>query len=264
MCLLTFACRQHPQFPLIFAGNRDEFHRRPTAPATFWLDAPGIIGGRDLEAGGSWLGATLGGRFAVVTNYREQEPKPTNARSRGELVAGFLRIQCRPLDFIDRLGNTKKDYAGFNLLCADRDELCYVSNRGGRAGVLAPGVYGLSNELLDTPWPKVARARAALERLLDEGLPTAEALLDLLADRTPALESASSGDGLEPELARRLSAIFVAHPEYGTRCSTVVFVGADGLIHFVERSFAADATPRETRAFTVAPGNKSSSHRPQG
>jgi uncharacterized protein with NRDE domain len=255
MCLLTLAWRQHPQFPLIFAGNRDEFHRRPAAAATFWPDTPEVIGGRDLEAGGSWLGVTLEGRFAVVTNYREQEPKPVGARSRGELVAGFLRGKDRPLDFIGRLGNIKKDYPGFNLLCGDRDELCYVSNRGGRGGTLAPGVYGLSNELLDTPWPKVARARAALERLLDEGLPTPEALLGLLADRTPALESASSGDGLGSELARRLSAIFVVHPEYGTRCSTAVLIGADGLIRFVERSFAADATPMETRAFTIAPDN---------
>ena len=259
MCLLILAWRDQPGSRLLLLGNRDELHARPSAAADWWSDAPAVLGGRDLEAGGSWLGVTRSGRFAVVTNVRESDP-PTllRARSRGELVADFLRGNETPQRFVAGLGVAS--YAGYNLICGDRDSVWYGSNRAVERA-LGPGVYALSNATLDSPWPKVERLRARFSAARTAG---EAALFELLADRTPAaapLRVRRSGDvalpntdlGLERE--QLLSAPFVVGTSYGTRASYLLALDADGHGRFVERSFDRDARQRHERAFEFDPSD---------
>lgn len=245
MCLIALAWHAHPDYRLVLAGNRDEFHSRPAAPLGWWEDAPEVVGGRDLEAGGTWLAMSRSGRFAAVTNYREDLRPQTGLRSRGELVTRFLDSEERPLAFADALDGR---YAGFSLLAAtlgDDGELAYVSNRGDAPRALAPGVYGLSNASLDTPWPKLVRAKARLEQVLAEGVGV-DPLLALLADREPGspedIADAIADDLPEPTL-RAIAAPFVVMPAYGTRCSTVVLARNDGYITLHERRFDPAGLP---------------------
>lgn len=242
MCLILFAYRAHPEYRLVLAANRDEFHDRPAAPADFWGDAPDVLAGRDLRGGGSWLGVTRSGRFAAVTNYRDPREllAPRSAPSRGELVSGFLRGSDSPAEYLDALSSRAAEYNGFNLLVGDRDALYWFSNRSGAAPVrLEPGVYGLSNHLLDTPWPKVVRGRAALRDALAAAAPLdVEPLFRLLADRAPAADRELPDTGVGVERERLLSSPFIASPDYGTRASTVLLVRADGAARLVERTFS--------------------------
>src|SRR5262245_22457599 len=155
MCLLVLAWRRHPRYPLVLAGNRDEFHARPAAPASWWSDPPDLLAGRDLQAGGTWLGLTRDARFAVVTNYRELGDRLPAAPSRCALIVDYARSRKPPRDFLDDLSRGAGAYAGFNLIVSDAGTLAYYSNRDAGPRDLAPGVYGLSNHLLDTPWPKL-------------------------------------------------------------------------------------------------------------
>jgi len=167
MCLIAFAWRAHPRSRLIVAANRDEYFGRPAAPAAFWDDHPNVLAGRDLEAGGTWLGVTLDGRFAALTNYRNPADMKTGAPSRGALVSDFLTGRAAPEDYARQLEKRAMDYNGFSLLVADAQSMFFFSNRGGPATRVAPGVHGLSNHLLDTSWPKVEKAKAKLAALLD-------------------------------------------------------------------------------------------------
>ncbi len=242
MCLILLAHRVHPEYPLVFAANRDEFYARPTAPAAWWEDAPKVLAGRDLQAGGTWMGITRGGRWAAVTNYRDLPAERTGARSRGELVSAFLQGNEAPEEYLRRLQTYAVEYNGFNLLVADREQLWYFSNRGGEPSELGPGVYGLSNHLLDTPWPKVVRGKQALSGLLADGAtPAPEPLFEILADADPAQEAELPQTGVGREWERALSSLFIATPTYGTRASTSLLIDAGGVATFVERSFAAGA-----------------------
>ena len=249
MCLLVLAWRVHPDHALIFAGNRDERHARASAPAGFWSDAPQVLAGRDLEAGGSWLGVTSTGRFAVVTNYREGLDPPKAPRSRGGLVAEFLEGGMRADAYLSEVQSRGRDYGAFSLICGDRDGLHWYSNRGGAPAPVTPGVHGLSNHLLDTPWPKVTQSKARLTLLVEEDALTSEALFRLLADRTPAGDAALPDTGIGQELERRVSPAFVLNPVYGTRCSTLLTVHRDGSQDFAERRFDATGATLETRRF---------------
>jgi uncharacterized protein with NRDE domain len=240
MCLIILAWRVHPDFPLVFAGNRDEAYARPSAAAGFWADNPGIYGGRDLEKGGTWLGVTRSGRLAAVTNYRDGAAARSASRSRGELTADFLRGTDGPRDYLEQVAARASDYGGFTLIVSDLQRMYWMSNRGGRIGEIAPGVHGLSNHLLDTPWPKVARGRERLSGLLRAGEKELVAgLLDMLADRTvaPDSELPDSGVGLQRE--RELSPAFVAGERYGTRASTALLVSRNGEVVCIERRFGA-------------------------
>lgn len=242
MCLIVVGWRIHPDFPLIVAANRDEFYARPSAPAGRWPEAPHVLGGRDLEAGGTWLGITDAGRFAAVTNVREPGAAPGRI-SRGLLTRNFLLGEQPALDFGASVEGT--DYSGFNLLVADAETLCYRSNRSGAPHFLAPGIYGLSNHLLDTPWPKLVAARQGFADAI-AALPATDMFFALLADDRIVPDSALPQTGVPLEWERRLSAIFVRSENYGTRASTVVTMATDGRIRLEERAFGPNGQPLQS------------------
>jgi uncharacterized protein with NRDE domain len=236
MCLILLAHQANPQYRLVVAANRDELYDRPTAPAAFWSDAPDVLAGRDLREGGTWMGVTRAGRFAAVTNYREMPLALEGKRSRGHLVAGFLRSAATPGDYARGLSVDGDAYNGFNLLVGDGASLAYVSNRGAGPLALSPGVYGLSNALLNTPWPKVERGKQVLRDALSGPADELEAsLFGALADRGVAADPLLPETGVGLERERALSAAFIVTPQYGTRCSTVLIVTADGRVSFTER-----------------------------
>jgi uncharacterized protein with NRDE domain len=244
MCLVLIALEAHPDFSLILAANRDEFYDRPTSPADFWSDAPGVLAGRDLKAGGTWLGITQRGRLAAVTNYRQGRREAAAPRSRGLLVSEFLTKDIGARAHLERVQREATLYHGFNLLASDHSGLFYYSNREDRIRSLEPGLHGLSNHLIDTPWPKVVSSKAALSAVLNlRGPELVPALFALLSDRKRATDDRLPSTGIGQGWERLLSSAFVASAEYGTRSSTVVLVGRDGGVVFVERSFGSSGTP---------------------
>ena len=235
MCLILFAQGAHPDFPLVIAANRDEYYQRPTAKAAFWPDHPHILAGRDLEGMGTWLGVTRKGRFAAITNFRDPNERKTDAPTRGQLVSGFLTSEREPRDYLEELAAQAPRYNGFNLLAGDLGGVYFFSSRAGAVQQVAPGVHGLSNHLLDTPWPKVARGKQRLQATLADE-PSAEALLALLQDREPAADDELPDTGVGVEMERVLSPALIVSAQYGTRASTAVLFGRDGGVSFSERT----------------------------
>ena len=251
MCLVLIAFDSHPDYSLVVAANRDEFHDRPSAAAGFWADAPSILAGRDLKAGGTWLGVDRRGRFAAVTNYRQGQHEDPAVRSRGRLVSDYLEAGIDAGAYIDRARRDAALYNGFNLLAGDSGELHYFSNREGHARALSPGVYGLSNHLLDTDWPKVSRSKSALSALLKgDAAELVTDLFALLADRSQPADHLLPTTGVGAEWERLLSSAFVPSADYGTRSSTVVLVGRDGGVEFVERTFGPSGAASGEVRFT--------------
>ncbi|MFZ2269165.1 MAG: NRDE family protein [Azonexus sp.] len=248
MCLIVVGWQVHADYPLLVAANRDEFHARPTAPAGRWPDAAQVIGGRDLEAGGTWLGITDSGRFAAVTNVREPGMAP-GKYSRGQLTRDFLLSDMAAGDYAASIAS--EDYSGFNLLLADGESLLYCSNRESQAQRLPPGVYGLSNHRLDSPWPKLQSARQKFTAALP-GLPNESAFFELLADQTIVADAELPQTGVPLEWERLLSAVFVRSPNYGTRASTLVWQRADGPVRLHERSFGPDGQVIQSSAISTA------------
>lgn len=232
MCLILIAWQAHPAYPVVLAANRDEFQSRPAAPAHWWRE-PQLLAGRDLAAGGTWLGVTEQGRFAVLTNYRDPSQQRADAPSRGGLVTQTLAAAVSIEEQLRLLQSASGAYNGFNLLFGDARHLAIYESVPARGRVLAPGVYGLSNHLLDTPWPKVASAKAALAGALTQ-LPDREPLLQLLRDEAQADESQLPRTGLSQEWERLLSSAFIRAPGYGTRCSTILLIDARGRASFSE------------------------------
>jgi len=255
MCLALIAWRAHPRHPLVVVANRDEFHARPALPMHWWDDGAPILAGRDLEAGGTWLGLDRRGRLALVTNYRDPSlPKP-EGRTRGELVPAFLRSPAAAADQARGFSARAAQYAGFSLLLADGRELAYVvSQPAAETRVLAPGIYGLSNRRLDDPWPKLIATRAAFERELAAAEPDASRLAAIVSDRRIAPDSALPDTGVGLEWERRLSAAFIVSPEYGTRCTTVVAVDGGGGVRVLERSHGPDGGVTGRLRFAFAAG----------
>jgi uncharacterized protein with NRDE domain len=231
MCLIVFAWRVVPGVPLVAAGNRDEFYERPAAPAAWWDDHPQIYAGRDLRGGGTWMGVTRDGRFACVTNIRAPSEKRVDAPSRGALVADYLSGQMRAEEYIAQISPNAHLFNGFNLLVGDKNDLIWFSNgrvddeRNGRP--LAPGIYGLSNGSLDTPWPKIVRTKAQFSSLLCQGAPDT-AYFEMLTDTTPASDCRLPRTGVSIEWERLLSAVCIESADYGTRVSTVVKLYPNG------------------------------------
>jgi len=238
MCLVVVAWKTHPRYRLVLAGNRDEFHDRPASPLGWWPDDPRILAGRDQQAGGTWLGVARSGRFGVVTNFRDLQAPIEGAPSRGGLVPRFLTGATSPKEFLDDLRSASQRFSGFNLLVGGRRALYYFSNRGeAQPHALEPGIYGLSNHLLDTPWPKLERTRERFRATLVENEVAVEALFDILADRELAPATGLPSTGLPPEWERIVSAPFIVNPRYGTRCSTVLTVERSGGTALYERRF---------------------------
>lgn len=239
MCLILFANRVAPGVALQLAANRDEFFARPAAPAGWWTDHPGILAGRDLQAGGTWLGVSRNGRYAAITNFRDPASRRDDAPSRGALVGDFLRGDETPTGYLERITPRISQYNSFSLLVGQGANLWFLSNRGQGAAPVAPGVHGLSNHLLDEPWPKVTKGVSILAALSGRAF-AAEEYFAVLADETEAGDAELPRTGISPERERKSSAIRIRDAVYGTRCSTVLRIAYDGQVAFHERSFTPE------------------------
>jgi len=251
MCLIVVAIDLRRDYPLIVAANRDEFFARPTAPAQYWPDFAQVLAGRDLDQGGTWMGMTREGRFAAVTNFRDGGHR-VGRKSRGWLVRDFLAGDEEPVNYLARVDTEHDAYDGFNLIVGHGHALAYYSNRNRQVTALASAVYGVSNHLLDTPWPKVERAKDALRRLRDIPAEDLEgALAQLLADDARAPDEALPRTGVSLEWERVLSSAFIRTPAYGTRASTLVLGARTGQTVFRETNFGSDGQPIDTRRFVI-------------
>jgi uncharacterized protein with NRDE domain len=239
MCLLLIANNAHKKYKLIIAANRDEFYERPAAAAAFWEDYPMVLAGKDLKAGGTWLGITKGGRVAAITNYRSGLSQKENSPSRGDLTKNFLISDISPRDYYEKIKKNAGDYNKFNLVFGTTDELFYYSNVTGVFEKIGTGVSGLSNCLLDTPWPKVNTSKLKLQGLLS-GEPETSPLLAILSDPTKFPDNLLPDTGIPVELERYLSAVFIKTPVYGTRASTIIKISYENEVHFVEESFGQE------------------------
>ncbi len=241
MCLAVIALGAHPRYPLVVAANRDEFHDRPTAAATWWDE--GWFAGRDLQAGGTWLGITRTGRIALLTNVRDPTRHDPQAPSRGNLVTRVLADAAPAAEALAAAIADGSEHNGFNLVVGNSREAHWGSNRAGTPQALAPGLHGLSNASLDTPWPKVVRSKEAVAAWCASGRDDPQALFDALADRTFAPDATLPSTGVTLEWERLLSAPFIVSERYGTRSSTVIVVAANGRAQFIERAFDAAGDP---------------------
>jgi uncharacterized protein with NRDE domain len=241
MCLLIFAHQVDPRYRLVLAANRDEFHARPTAPSTFWPEHPDLLAGRDLEQGGTWMGITRAGRFAAITNYRDPARTSPAPRSRGELPLDYLTGDLDPQSYLLGLRERTQEYAGFNLLVGDGDSLWYLTNSLAHQACvpqcLEPGLYGLSNARLDTPWPKVVLGKRRLRALLENNEIDHEDLARVVGDRQLADLEDLRRQGLGNDMDQVLSAQFITAGSYGTRSSTTLWSDRQGVVRWRESSF---------------------------
>lgn len=256
MCLIALAVNVHPRWPMVLAANRDEFHQRPAAPAGWWHDHPDIYGGRDLSAGGTWLGLERRGRLGAITNYRERTPEAAAPRSRGHLIRQFLSSADSSEEWLAGHAGEVDTYAGFNALLLDWStgasaiDAWYLTNRhpNERLMRLEPGIHGLSNHLLGTRWPKVERLCLAMAEALADDQHVEAELLKALTDTDPVdREELSRADpDSVPEVLQRTP--FIVDARYGTRASSVVMLRDDGLVRFIERSWSLhEGQPRQTQ-----------------
>ena len=236
MCLIVMAWRAHPEIPCLIAANRDELHGRQTAAAHWWTDRKDILAGRDLVAGGTWIGITRTGRFAAITNYRHPANDRADAPSRGSLVRSFLESSATLAEGLAKLRKVGADYNGFNLLLSDGERLGVYESVRGEGRELGPGVFGLSNHLLDTPWPKVQTAKSRLHDALRGGADT-HSVLALLRDETPAPDQELPRTGVTLETERLLSSAFIRSADYGTRSSTLISIDRSRQVCFDEWSW---------------------------
>ncbi len=250
MCLILFSYKSHPVYPLILAANRDEFYERPTAQASFREENPDMLAGRDLKDGGTWLGITKTGRMAAITNFRDIRNLKNDAPSRGNLVSGFLRGNEDPVEYIQRIRRVSDRYNGFNLILGDRSGLFYFSNAGDVFHEISPGVHGLSNHLLDTPWPKVEQGKKLLDSLISKtGGPPPDEIFHILADTSRPDDRHLPDTGIGLEWERLLSSIFIQSEIYGTRSSSVIFVDRENGVTFIERTFISGPGEHKTAEF---------------
>ena len=251
MCLLIVAYRTAPQYPLVVAANRDEFHARATAPSDFWKEHPQLLAGIDLEQGGTWMGVTRQGRFAAVTNYRDPARTAPAPRSRGELTLNYLTGSLGAQEYLASLSPIACDYAGFNLLLGDQDGLWYYSNGNAQDANnpqrLQPGFYALSNARLDTPWPKAESGRTKMQQLLQSQELSHTELAAVVGSKQQADLSALQLHGLDSPMDQVLSAQFIVTEGYGTRSLTTLWVDAEQQLTWQEQSFDELGTVRDVR-----------------
>ena len=249
MCLIFISSHQHPNYKLIVAANRDEFYKRKTALAQYWKDHPEILGGRDLEAHGTWMAMTKSGKISMVTNYRDPHNIDPNAPSRGQLVSDFLIGKAKPKAYLKEVARVGLDYNGFNLIVGTLDQLYYYSNYKGTVEEIRPGLHGLSNHLLDTEWPKVRRGKVLLDGILSQDQIEPDRLFDFLYDDEVAEDSELPDTGIGLERERILSSMFIKSAGYGSRCSTVVLVGNNNHVTYAERVYNVDTFEHQTQTF---------------
>ena len=239
MCLLLISYKNHPRYKLIIAANRDEFYSRPASSAHFWDNKPDLLAGQDMKAGGSWLGLTTSGRFSALTNYRDTRNLKNDAPTRGYLVTDFLLNRFSSAEYVKMLKEKSDIYNGYNLIFGDVDELNYFSNQTKEVIEITPGVYGLSNHLLDTPWYKVEQSKTLFSKILTNGNITAGDLFEILSDRSTPPDDTLPDTGVGLEIERTISPVFVETPKYGTRSSTVILVDNKNHTTFTENSLNA-------------------------
>lgn len=239
MCLISLAFKVHPRYPLILIANRDEVYKRPARKAQFWVEEgyPNILAGKDMEAGGTWLGVHKDGKWGALTNYRNFEHIKAHAPSRGELVLDFLKQEVSSQEYLEKIRKGGGEYNGFNLLLGDKEEIFHYSNISGVVTQVAPGIHGLSNALLNTSWPKSQRANRGLEAVLKEEKVSIDGLFEILNDSTQAEEGQLPNTGLPLDMEKAVSSVFIKSENYGTRCSTLFLVKQDGRKEFYERTY---------------------------
>ena len=255
MCLIVFSYKQHPEYDLIFAANRDESYGRPTKPAHYWAEHPRVLAGRDLKAGGTWMGINRDGVFSAVTNYRDMKAPPIvdDPPSRGHLVLDYLIEGGDPENYLKRVAQRADLYDGFNLLAGTTDKLMYYSNRQNKPVQLEPGLYGLSNHLLNTPWPKVEQARADLDLAIRSNEISEEVLFEILKNDRPASDDKLPKTGLPLDLERAVSSVFIKTEGYGTRASTLLLIDKEGQVSYTERLYGPEIDhEKETNRFEFA------------
>ena len=256
MCLAIIASNVLTNWPLIVVANRDELHSRPTLAAGPWSDVKGVLGGRDLSAGGTWLGFTTSGRFALLTNYREPGQHDLQAPSRGHLTDGFLRGEQTPQTYAVELLRRAQDYNGFNLMLGDSSGLWYCSNRSDiSVQQVRDGVVGISNASLNTPWPKLTRTQQAISHQLAQvgqsQTPSAERLFEVMQDTRSASLDELPDTGIGPERERLLGSPFIKNERYGTRCTTLIMQRSDGMVLFHEKRYDADGMENGESIWTI-------------
>lgn len=248
MCLIVFAWDVHPKYQLILTANRDEFYERPTALAEPWFDQPEIIGGRDLQAGGTWMGIHKSGKFAALTNYRDPSNIRGDARSRGDIPTNFLKGNQTPEKYLKELDQSAHEYNGFNALIGNRMELLHYSNCEGKINRLKPGIYALSNALLDTPWPKVELAKARFEEAIAQDF-MHDDLLEVMNETSLAPDDQLPNTGVGYSREKALSAMCIRMEGYGTCCSTAITIEKSGAVDFTEKTFAVGSRKPSMRSF---------------
>ena len=251
MCLILFSYLQSKEYKLILAANRDEFYARPTVSAGPWPDLHGVIAGKDLKAGGTWMGMHSSGRFGMVTNYRDPSTEKPRTLSRGHIVLNYLTQNTTPEEYLSHVHQEAGDYNGYNTLLGNSDALWYYSNISGGIEELNPGLYGLSNHLLDTPWPKVMRGKVLFESVIRKSSLDIEALFHILTDDQIAPDSELPSTGIPIEWERTLSSMFIRSDGYGTRCSSVMVVHQHGGLELYERTYPPDGAEPVTVHYTL-------------
>lgn len=239
MCLILFALHDHPKYPLILAANRDEFYERPTLKADYWTEDHNILGGRDVQSGGTWLGLQKDGRFIAITNYRDGSKTNNPVRSRGKLSKEFLTKNLTVPEFIGGIKKEKDQYGGFNIILSDDgfNSLHHYSNISDQTTKIASGIHGLSNHLLDTPWPKVSSGKKFLKEVVINDPVNEELIIELMQESTKVSERFLPKTGIPSDLEKQLSPLFISMKEYGTRCTTILLVTQDKNVSFVEITY---------------------------
>ena len=253
MCLIAFAFKAHPEYDLILIANRDEFYERPTRAAQFWTEEnlPDLLAGKDLQGGGTWMGITKEGKWGALTNYRDPSWKRDNPPTRGNIVLDYLTTDASPSDYINHLQKTAQQYEGFNVLTGNGDQLFHYSNADDKITELESGIHGVSNAVLDTPWPKLEFVKSELAAFVDQNRINPEMLFQILENQQEAEDEALPKTGIPYEWEKAISPVFIQTENYGTRCSSLLLIKKDGSKTFIERRFSAMGEILEENEFSI-------------
>lgn len=256
MCVSFLSVRQNSKFPFVLTLNRDEFYSRPTSPLDHWGENGNIVGGKDLQGNGTWLGVDLSGRFAAVTNFRDGSSQKEIKRSRGLLVSEFLSSQQSPRDYLAQLSRDRHHYYGYNILVGSVEEIFHYSNQSDEVAVLDDGIHGLSNHLLNTPWPKVELGKERLGRIVSNTeVLSYDEILELMKDRSMPPDEMLPSTGVKYEIEKLVSSIFIesAKYSYGTRTTSIVFFDSSSRsLKFFERTYIPFTNNHEDREVQIS------------